>query len=171
MCMTVTQFTHKDLVTIATRWAERRHSVAIPEPNFCFTQEIPDVIGFNSHFSTVIEVKTSRSDFFNDRKKPFRREHWAEHKAMGNYRIYCVPVGLVDKSEIPDGWGMLLVDAQGKARLAQNVYLPKHRKTYWHDIGSGGAQAERSILFTIAYRAQYKGLMKEICRPIYQDAM
>jgi len=34
--------------------------------------EIPDVIGFGSGFSIVIECKVSRADFLQDKKKPHR---------------------------------------------------------------------------------------------------
>lgn len=66
--------------------------------------ENPDVWGTNGCQSTMIEVKTSRSDFLKDKEK-FYRTH-LDH-AVGNYRYYLCPEDVIHPLEIPKGWGLL----------------------------------------------------------------
>lgn len=65
--------------------------------------EIPDVIGFHRGLSTLVECKTSRSDFAADAKKPFRRH---PETGMGYHRWYFAPRGLLDPAELPEKWGL-----------------------------------------------------------------
>ena len=68
--------------------------------------ENADAIGFKGGCSYLIECKSSRSDFFVDGKKLFRKY---QKLGMGFKRYYMAPVGLLEPSEIPDGWGLLEV--------------------------------------------------------------
>jgi hypothetical protein len=64
--------------------------------------------------SVVVECKTSRSDFFADRKKP----HMLDEKwGMGRHRYYLVPHGLVSADEVPAWCGL----AYAKARTVELV--------------------------------------------------
>ena len=62
------------------------------------TGTIPDVIGFSWLSSYVIEVKTSRADFRNDKNK--------KHHA-GCCFWYLAPIGVVPIDEVSDGKGLL----------------------------------------------------------------
>ena len=63
--------------------------------------EKPDAIGIDSSGeSFLVEVKVSRSDFMADKKKPHRNKDLA----IGNYRAYLAPEGLLKPEEIPYGW-------------------------------------------------------------------
>ena len=75
--------------------------------------EQPDVIGWRGWESTVVEVKVSRSDFAADRRKPFRQSAGA---GMGRRRWYLTPVGLLERSEPPAGWGLAEVTPGGLVR-------------------------------------------------------
>jgi hypothetical protein len=65
--------------------------------------EIPDIFGLNPTRNVLIEVKTSRADFFKDFKKRKRIRY-----PIGHYRFYLVPDGLVEIKEIPENWGLLV---------------------------------------------------------------
>ena len=74
--------THKEIIKRAAKWLKKHTQNAII-PNCSLiaedlttaskTGEIPDVIGWCSWTSVLIEVKVSRSDFLRDSKKPFRK--------------------------------------------------------------------------------------------------
>jgi len=70
------------------------------------TGEIPDAIGWKYDGSHMIECKTSRSDFFADKKKFFRQHRWL---GIGNYRYYMTIPELVTPEEVPLKWGLLYV--------------------------------------------------------------
>lgn len=78
----------------------------------CYGAENPDVYATNGTDSTVIEVKTSHADFLADQKKLTRRE--AKY-AMGDYRYYLCPEGIIKPEELPENWGLLYYD-NGKIR-------------------------------------------------------
>ena len=69
--------THADLVTKGIKWLRSQGGKQWSAP-LAFGEivavgnEIPDVIGFSSNGSTLIECKTSKSDFKRDKKKMFR---------------------------------------------------------------------------------------------------
>lgn len=104
--------THKEGVEIAYRWLLKNGKVGFALKELStMASEIPDVIGFDSWQSIVIEVKVSRSDFLSDKKKPHRT------KGMGNWRFYCCPKGMIKKEELPEKWGLIYIDEKGKAKI------------------------------------------------------
>lgn len=107
-----TVFTHKQIVDIAFKWIINNGSVGVAFKELhSLASEIPDVIGFGSWESVLIECKVSRSDFLKDKKKSHRT------KGMGNWRFYCCPKGMIKVNELPQGWGLIYVDDNGKARI------------------------------------------------------
>src|SRR5688572_21445214 len=105
-------FTHKQVVEIAYRWLVKNGSVGVVFKELkSYANEIPDVIGFSSWESILIEVKVSRSDFLCDKNKPHRT------KGMGNWRFYCCPKGMIRREELPAGWGLIYIDEAAKARM------------------------------------------------------
>lgn len=104
---------HSDLVRAAASWLEsRRCSVVITEMASA-AGEIADAIGFHSGYSTLIECKTSRSDFLVDSQKPFRREG----RGMGNERFFLCPQDLLRVEDLPPGWGLLEMKPNGRVRM------------------------------------------------------
>lgn len=77
----------------------------------CLTLENPDAWGTNGYNSVMIEVKTSRADFLKDKKKQFRNEQFAKY-AMGNYRYYLAPTGIINIEDLPEKWGLLEWDGK-----------------------------------------------------------
>jgi len=99
--------THKQLVQRAKNWLIGTRGCTIVTTEFTTSQEeIPDALGFYgmNGYSILCEVKISRSDFLNDKKKIFRN---GEDTGMGNERYYYTPKGLIEVEELPEGWGLL----------------------------------------------------------------
>lgn len=125
--------THADLVIRAARWLRnsRRCSVVLTEAKGS-GQEIPDAIGWTLGYcpmSTLIECKVSRADFQADQKKTFRDRNFGD-MAVGRFRYYMTPPGLIRPDELPPRWGLLEVREKS---VRQTV---KARR--W-DLDTGGA--------------------------------
>jgi hypothetical protein len=146
-------FTHDALVERARSWllSARRCSVVLTELGTWSTNEIPDALGFTNWHSVLVECKISRSDFFADAKKVFRREL---QRGMGNFRFYLCPAGLIKAEEVPGPWGLVY------------AYLSRARQVKKAVFCEANAKHERAILLSIARRVQGKGLMAEICKPL-----
>lgn len=97
--------THADLVDRAVRWLRRvRGCGVVLREHRSAWPETPDAIGWRYGFSTLVECKVSRSDFFADRHKPSRLPG-AERPAFQCF--YLTPPDLVNVADLPDGWGLL----------------------------------------------------------------
>lgn len=100
--------THAELVLRAERWLRgTRRCIAVVIEMDTLGREMPDAIGWTSgdqSQSILVECKTSRADFFRDRKKPFRRH---PERGMGDLRFYMVSPGIIKPDELPSGWGLL----------------------------------------------------------------
>lgn len=117
-----TEPTHANLVTIASEWLRKREEMrcsVITTELFVLdaaegtSGEQADAIGWWGHWSTLVECKASRHDFFDNRNKK-----WL---GMGRYRYFLVPQGLVTPSEIPSGWGLLEWDG---AKVHTSIVAP-----------------------------------------------
>lgn len=97
--------THDDLIIIAKKWLWKRCIVVVTEMSVGWGgEEIPDAIGWNyGGFSILVECKTSRSDFLNDKKKSSRQRK----NGIGNMKYYLLPKGLITVDELPDEWGLI----------------------------------------------------------------
>lgn len=107
--------THHELIIIAKKWliGTRRCGAVITEL-VTVGVETPDAIGFRDGSSTLVECKVSRSDFFADAKKSFRRQPW---KGMGTYRFYLCPTGIIKPEDLPEKWGLIWVNEKGKPQI------------------------------------------------------
>jgi len=143
------QLTHATITDIAYKWALKRFPVAYKEMKSIMS-EIPDVIGFRSGESIVIEVKISRSDFLRDFKKPHRTG-----KAMGKYRFYCCPEGLVKVEELPDNWGLIEVCSKGKCVVVHNPY-----NTMGGNIWKNGFECDHELENRVMYSALRRSFKK-----------
>lgn len=146
---------HDSLVRMGAKWLKKQgFSVVATEIQATGCREQPDVIGFRSACSAIIEAKVSRADFLADAKKPERR---AEGAGLGMYRFYLCPQGLIQVDELPPKWGLLY--AQGKTveevlRPLGNMwpaagYTPHGWGDFQHVADPG---MERAVLFSIARR-------------------
>lgn len=158
--------THSELVNIAWKWATNRHGVAVKEL-VTMHWETADVLGFTNSFTTEIECKVSVSDFKADQRKLSRR---APEYGIGNYRIYCVPKGLLTIDDLPEKWGLLEVYPNGRAKLVNDIFKCKNRSIFWWEIELSGAKAQRTVLLSLARRAQIRGYMPELCKPLHFES-
>ena len=115
--------THAELVVIASKWLKKHpQNIVVPNCSLVVSEitsvtssgEIPDVIGWCSWASVLIEVKSSRSDFLRDSKKPFRK--FAD-MGMGEFKYYICPTDLLTVEEMPEHWGLLYCDEKGKITI------------------------------------------------------
>lgn len=117
---------HTDLIKLGAKWLKKhKRNLIVPNCPLVLedlvsttqTGEIPDLIGFSSGNSVLIEVKISRSDFKRDFKKKFRIN---QEKGMGEFRYYLCPDGLIKESELPNNWG-LLYEINGKIEIIKKA--------------------------------------------------
>jgi len=119
--------THQELCARALRWLSGTRRCKPVFANIASCTEIPDAIGWSSCYkfdgSTVIECKTSRTDFYKDDKKRFGWKHpvhgyvvssrrWSEKEAlaagyeriarpqMGDFRFYLCEWNMLTPSLI-----------------------------------------------------------------------
>ena len=106
----IIEYSRKVLKRSGTRWKCGITFAELSTANY----EIPDVLGFQSGGSSLIEAKASRNDFLSDKKKHFRKH---PEMGMGNYRFYACPTGLIKENELPDKWGLIYVSEKGRCTL------------------------------------------------------
>lgn len=150
---------HRKLVEIAYRWVLANCSVGVAFKEIkSLSGEIADVIAFGgSGHSILIEVKTSRSDFLSDKKKPHRKN---PSEGMGTQRFYCCPEGLIKKEELPHGWGLIYVNAKGKARRVFSPYIGNIGERL-HGLEKNKT-AEMHVMYSCLRRLHLQGLIEEI---------
>ncbi len=123
----VVRVSHAELVERAGRWLRRKMgcTAVLLEASYGGTLEVPDAIGFvqsggHPAYSIIIECKTNRADFLKDKAKAFRqRDSYGQDSGMGVERYYLAPRGMLDRGELPHGWG-LLEYAGGRIYVALN---------------------------------------------------
>lgn len=129
---------HVNLVQRSAAWLRSHsHSIVVTELTTGGGEE-PDAIGFNMWLSTLIECKTSRSDFLADAKKPWRRD---PARGLGYFRYFCCPKGLIDIKELPENWGLL--ETSGNGLRVKQPAKPIVKRNY---------RAEISILVSVLRR-------------------
>ncbi len=98
--------THSQLIKKAISWLinVKKCQIVIADMT-SWSRETPDVIGWLNGSSYLVECKTSKRDFLNDRKKFFRAN---PEYGIGDYRYYLSPEGLIYANEIPEGWGFIV---------------------------------------------------------------
>lgn len=151
---------HQRLAKQGAAWLRKNgFGVVTTELSSQNSRERPDVVGFRSSCSAVIEVKVSRADFRADMKKPERSQG-----GIGVYRFYLCPEGLIVPGELPTGWGLLyargraleaIVKPSGNLWPAPGPHHPDMEPltTEWQAFQhTPDAMAERSALYSIARR-------------------
>lgn len=95
--------THASLVALGVRWLSRQSSTVFYE-FAASAKENPDIIGWSSGLSTLIECKAARADFLRDSKKPARGN---PKTGMGQRRYYLCPPDVIQVEDLPKKWGLL----------------------------------------------------------------
>ena len=156
------EFSHKQLVEIGARWCNSRCGFVFKElVTMSGFGEIPDVIGFNSCGTFLLEAKTSRADFLIDKNKPFRK---MPQYGMGDWRFYICKKGLVTIEELPEGWGLIEVNEKGKARIKHNPFgkgniYSSHKKNLKNE------KSEQAMMYSALRRINLRGLLDVIYEP------
>lgn len=134
---------HSNLVEIAFKWVMRKAGcgVALKEL-YSLNREIPDVIGFSTTKSVLVECKASRADFLSDRAKWCR----TDDIGMGMFRFYICPEELIKIEELPDNWGLIYVNGRGHAKCVHNPYNPKGGNI-WSNPHQRNLEAEMRIMY------------------------
>lgn len=129
---------HDAIVAASVKWLRRNGCAAIlADPFRAGCREQPDAIGWRDGVSLAVEVKASRSDFLADAKKPHRID---VARAVGDWRFYAAPTGLIRPVELPEGWGLLEWD--GKS-LKPAHGVPKGNCN-WHGYPFAGRTNKRA---------------------------
>jgi len=137
--MNFEKYTHDDLIELGRIWLSKPygqgHAYSRSACKVIITElstdslEVPDILGFTSHTSILIECKTSLSDFNADKNKPFRKNGWL---GVGVQRFYLSPAGLITKDKIPFGWGLL--EAAPNKKIKVIVNSEPHERNFQHEI-------------------------------------
>lgn len=141
----VPKIDHKELVSRAASYLQNSLGCSIIfKERIAATSENPDAIGFGGReFSVLIECKTSRADFLADKKKHFRKR---PEFGMGHKRYFMSPVGMLEPSEILDGWGLL--EVYEKHHRNRTVKIAKESSEFY----SRNKQAEIQYLVSAIRR-------------------
>ncbi len=113
---------HKELVDRAERWLRNSFNCGVVLTElvaYTTSGETPDAIGWVWNKSILVECKTSRSDFFADQKKRSRRPGF---QALGYWRFYLTPPGLIKAEEVPEGWGLYEIHGRTIRHVAGEKY-------------------------------------------------
>ena len=148
------KFTHNDLVEIGYKWCLSRCAFAFKELNTINT-ETPDVIGFNSTGSFLLEAKISKSDFIADKNKTFRQHTWM---GMGDWRFFITPKDLITVNELPEMWGLIEVNQKGKAKIKHNPFGKGNIYSSWEGFEKN-KEAEKNMMYSVLRRLQLKNLI------------
>lgn len=136
--------THPELVAIAERWLRRRCGVVVTEYS-TGDSEIPDALGFSSIArSTLIECKASRSDFLADQKKRHRNG-----RGLGRYRYYLVPDDMIQKHEVPEGWGLLYTNGRRVRTIVGARLRPESQ------------DKDYAVMYSLLRRMELRGLLRQ----------
>ncbi len=150
--------THIECVRLAERWLMRKNcKIVIRDDCRVYTsnREQPDVIGWRSNCSILIECKVSRQDFLADKHKAFRED---PSLGMGDHRFYACPPNMIQPEEVPEGWGLLWLyerTTKVKAGRANNCSWGK-------PFFIGNKQCENEILVSVLRRLTLRGYLPEI---------
>jgi hypothetical protein len=104
------EISHRDLCLLGSRYMKEHGIAKWQKPTYVVCElersnaECPDVFGFGSAYTQLIEVKVSRADFLSDKNKYWRKN---SDKGLGQLRSYLCPDGLIKVSELPEKWGLL----------------------------------------------------------------
>lgn len=111
--------THKQLEVRARVWLRNTRKCKPVFSNNASCQEIPDAIGWSSHHrwygSTVVECKTSASDFYADKKKRLR---WKPAN-YGEGKCYpkCISSRISEKAAADEGLTRIEIPTMGDYRF------------------------------------------------------
>ena len=128
--MSKTDSLHYRLCCEGARWLRNRKNCEYCDGRWKYVAvevcvngcENPDIWAFNGWSTLVVEVKVSRSDYLNDKKKVWQLPGNEECLA-GNYRYYLTPKDLLTAEELPEGVGLLEYDGK---HIVRTIRAKRH---------------------------------------------
>ena len=159
-------FSHADLVKIGEKWLinSKGCGFALIELR-TLNSETPDAIGFRSGVSILVEAKTSRADFFADKRKSFRKN---TSTGMGTFRYFLCPKGIIKPEDLPKKWGLLWVNEKGKVRQKVgpkgSIWTSKNRVNFRFECS---IQAEWNMMYSALRRLHKRGVLPQIYDNFY----
>ncbi len=129
---------HNELVNLGRQWllSAKQCNPVFTEKGSSKTGEMPDVIGWTSQGSFLVECKVLECDLIVDYKKPFRL---SPESGMGKFRYYLFTTELyemVNKEYLPEGWGVAVVDnnhrvSQVRLKSSKEWVFNEHAELYY----------------------------------------
>lgn len=144
---------HQKLIAKGKRWLRNQGCGVVVADLVANTAsgERPDLIGWRGGdtvpVSILVEAKVSRSDFRADAAKHFREPG----RGMGDWRFYLAPQGLIQVSELPEGWG--LIELSGN-RILKTHGVPANTQWPSHAPFLGNKNPEMEVLYSGLRRCQ-----------------
>lgn len=152
---------HRKISEKATKFIMRHFNCPIGIVESTAAQsEFLDGYAANYHSSYIVEAKTSRKDFKRDFLKPFRAD---TARAVGNYRFYACPQGLIQPADLPPKWGLIWVDERGCCKL-QGYPDPRGFESPYspNRFDDTDRYKERQVLFYLAKRFAERRFMNNV---------
>lgn len=149
--------THSELIELGYKWVLKRCGFAFKEFKVAH-DEIPDILGFNSNGSFLLEAKISRADFLIDKKKHFRI---FSEKGLGDWRFFIVPKGIIKIEELPENWGLIEVNENGKIDFVYNPFGIGNVYSNWKRCKKS-EKAEFHFLYSALRRLHLKKRIEDI---------
>lgn len=127
--------TSKDITQRLYYYLYKTHYPIVP--NSYIYQWESDLLAIhkNNNYITEYEIKISRGDYKNDFKKLEKHniikdafELNCNYNSTPNYFYYVTPVGLLDKSEVPDPFGLIEVGIF-RPRIVKKALIIHKEKT------------------------------------------
>ena len=150
--------THAELTHRAYRWllGAGKCVVAVTERGAQDVQigtEIADAIGWNwDGRSTMVEVKTTHADFLADGAKPHRNND----SGLGDQRYFMCPRGVIERTEVPEGWGLLYATAYRVNVIREAIARPSNERR---------ERLEKRLLIDLLRRVYLRGFEDVIRLP------
>ena len=148
---------HSELVEIGYKWCMSRCAFAFKEL-VTLNSETPDVLGFNSSGTFLLEAKCSRGDFLADKKKHFRQYPF---QGVGDWRFFICEKGLISIKDLPDFWGLIEVNENKKAKVSHNPFGKGNIYSSWEGFEKN-EKAERAMMYSALRRLSKKGFINEL---------
>jgi hypothetical protein len=132
--MSQTGSLHYTLCQIGAEYLKKKKRTKYTTVEIVTSGECADVWGITGVYSYLIEVKTDYRDFLKDKNK-FQRTEDGAYYALGNYRYYLCPKGLIKPEELPKGWGLLYFDfvkyvkKPNRQKYIEEIVKPEEIKT------------------------------------------
>src|SRR5690606_15154310 len=127
---------HETLVELAVQWLKSLNCQLVLRSPWTRSGERPDAIGWISERASIlIEVKSSKKDFRSEWTRDDRKSFRRSGLAMGSFRYYFAPAGLIGPEDLApaQAWGLIeastsFLYVRVESKFFENV---DHAKAKW----------------------------------------